>query len=114
MTIYTKLTLSREVYERFHANFRPFSGNFPFTLSSCTKGSLQFFVWFTKFLRNSLFSSHLAKLEGSLLVKLIQHSVVKKLLISQFIPQGQVVKADMSKLDGYVNSSALKIYVCNL
>ena len=27
-----------------------------------------FFVWFTKFLRNNLFSSHLAKLEGSLLV----------------------------------------------
>ena len=53
LTIYTKLTLSRDVYERFHANFRLFSRNFPFTLLSCTKGS---------------FSSHLAKLEGSLLV----------------------------------------------
>ena len=44
MTIYTKLTLSRDVYESFHANFRPFSGNFPFVLSSCTKGSMLIFV----------------------------------------------------------------------
>ena len=46
MTIYTKLTLSRNVYESFPADFRPFSGNFPLSLSSCKKGSMLIFVRF--------------------------------------------------------------------
>ena len=74
MTIYTKLTLSRDVYERFPADFRPFSGNFPFSLSSCTKGSMLFFVVSKKNPRN-LFCSRLAKLEGSLLVASILGNV---------------------------------------
>ena len=45
MTMYTKLTLSRDVYQSFHATFRPFSGNFPFSLSSCTKRfNVEFFL----------------------------------------------------------------------
>ena len=62
MTIYTKLTLSLDVYERFHADFRPVSGNFLGFVSwgvrklsmmtssmMCTKLSEIFFLWFTKF-----------------------------------------------------------------
>ena len=45
-------------YERFHADFRPFSGNFPFSLSFCMKGSMLLFVQFPETFHSGFRDDH--------------------------------------------------------